>query len=122
MPASLTTKGTLILISFAASTTPCASTSHLIIPPKIFISIPFTFLSDKIILNAAETFSLEAPPPTSKKFAGSSPYNLIISMVAIANPAPFTIHPIFPSNLMYARSCLLASISVSSSSLKSLSF
>ena len=29
-------------------------------PPKILIKIPFTFLSDKIILNAAETFSLEA--------------------------------------------------------------
>ena len=42
-------------------------------PPKIFINIPLTFLSDKIILNAAETFSLDAPPPTSKKFAGSSP-------------------------------------------------
>ena len=30
-------------------------------------------LSDKISLNAAETFSFDAPPPTSKKFAGSSP-------------------------------------------------
>ena len=34
------------------------------------------------------------------KFAGSSPYNLIISIVAIANPAPLTIHPILPSNLI----------------------
>ena len=37
----------------------------------MLINIPFTFLSDKINLNAADTFSLDAPPPTSKKFAGS---------------------------------------------------
>ena len=43
-------------------------------------------------MKAAATFSFEAPPPTSKKFAGSFPYNLIISIVAIANPAPLTIH------------------------------
>jgi hypothetical protein len=36
-------------------------------PPKILINIPLTFLSDKIILKAAETFSFDAPPPTSKK-------------------------------------------------------
>ena len=73
VPASLTTSGTLIFISFATSTTPYARTSHFIIPPNIFIKIPFTFLSDRIILNPAVTISFEAPPPTSKKFAGSSP-------------------------------------------------
>ena len=57
-------------------------------------------LSDKINLNAAATFSLEAPPPTSKKFAGSFPYSLIISIVAIAKPAPLTMHPIDPLSLM----------------------
>ena len=34
------------------------------------------------------------------KFAGSFPYNLIISIVAIANPAPLTIHPILPSSFI----------------------
>jgi len=43
------------------------------IPPNILIKIPFTFLSDKINLKADATFSLEAPPPTSKKFAGYFP-------------------------------------------------
>jgi hypothetical protein len=52
--------GTLIFISFAASTTPWARTSHLIIPPKILIKIPLTFLSERIILRAAETFSFDA--------------------------------------------------------------
>ena len=51
-------------------------------------------------LGETETFSLDAPPPTSKKLAGSFPYNLIISMVAIANPAPLTIQPILPSSFM----------------------
>ena len=58
----------------------------------MFIKIPLTFLSERISLNAAETFSFDAPPPTSRKFAGSSPYSLIISIIAIAKPAPFTMH------------------------------
>jgi len=29
--------------------------------------------------------------------AGHPPYNLIVSIVAIANPAPLTRHPMFPS-------------------------
>ena len=70
------------------------------IPPKIFISIPLTFLSERINLKAAATFSFDAPPPTSRKFAGSFPYNFIISIVAIASPAPLTMHPIDPSNLI----------------------
>ena len=69
-------------------------------PPKILIKIPFTFLSLSIILKAAATLSFDAPPPTSKKFAGLPPNNFIISIVAIASPAPFTIHPIFPSSLI----------------------
>ena len=100
VPANLTTKGIESFISLIASTIPCAKTSHLIIPPKILTRIPLTFLSDKIILNASETFSFEAPPPTSRKLAGLDPYSFIISIVAIAKPAPLTIHPISPSNFM----------------------
>uniref|UniRef100_A0A915JKI3 Uncharacterized protein n=1 Tax=Romanomermis culicivorax TaxID=13658 RepID=A0A915JKI3_ROMCU len=43
-----------------------------------------------IILNASVTCSTVAPPPTSKKLAGSPLCSLMISMVAIAKPAPFT--------------------------------
>ena len=88
-------------------------------PPKILIRIPLTFSSDNIILNAAETFSLEAPPPTSRKLAGLDPYNFIISIVAIARPAPLTMHPIVPSSFIYDRPYLLASVSIGSSSFKS---
>ena len=38
--------------AFAASTTPDATTSHRMIPPKILIRTAFTFLSDRRIRNA----------------------------------------------------------------------
>jgi hypothetical protein len=44
--------------------------------------------------------SSDAFPPTSKKLAGVPPCNLMMSMVAMARPAPFTIHPMFPSRPM----------------------
>jgi hypothetical protein len=53
-----------------------------------------------MILKAAVTFSLEAPPPTSRKLAGSAPYSLMMSMVAMARPAPLTMQPISPSSAM----------------------
>ena len=56
-----------------------------------------TLGSFKIILKAFSTLSASAVPPTSKKFAGLPPYNLMISIVAIAKPAPLTIQPTFPS-------------------------
>ena len=49
-----------------------------------------TFESALISLKASATCLAVAPPPTSKKFAGSAPWSLIISIVAIARPAPFT--------------------------------
>ena len=45
---------------------------------------------------SANATMIYVPP----KFAGSFPYNLIISIVAIANPAPLTIQPILPSNFI----------------------
>ena len=42
---------------------------------------------------------LSGAPPTSRKFAGSPPASLITSdIVAMANPAPFTIQPMLPSS------------------------
>ncbi len=93
--------------------------SQRMIPPNILTNIPLTFGSSRIIEKAVFTCSSFAPPPTSRKFAGSPPYNLITSIVAIANPAPFTKHPIFPSSFTYDRPDSLARTSTSSSSLKS---
>ena len=61
--------------------------------------ITFTFLSIVISLKAFTIFSGVAPPPTSRKLAGSPPASLIISIDAIAKPAPLIIFPIFPSKL-----------------------
>ena len=77
----------------AASIIPSAIISQRTIPPKIFTRIPLTLSSERIILNASVTRSLVAPPPTSKKLAGLPPCNLMMSIVAIARPAPLTIQP-----------------------------
>ena len=41
-----------------------------------------------------------APPPTSRKLAGSPPASLMMSIVAIARPAPLTMQPMLPSRRM----------------------
>src|SRR5271166_6611689 len=73
VPSSRTTSGAFRLTSFTAAITPSAMTSQRMMPPKMLTRIPFTFGSAVMILKAAVTFSLEAPPPTSRKFAGLSP-------------------------------------------------
>src|SRR3954468_19519493 len=98
VPSSRTTKGTFRPTSFTAATTPSAITSHFMMPPKMLTRMPFTFGSEVMILNAAATLSFDALPPTSRKFAGSMPYNLMMSMVAMARPAPLTMQPIEPSS------------------------
>ena len=69
-------------------------------PPKMLTRIAFTLGLDSMILNAAVTFSAVAPPPTSRKLAGEPPNSLIVSMVAMARPAPFTMQPMRPSSEM----------------------
>ena len=46
------------------------------------------------------TFSAVAPPPTSRKLAGSPPNSLMVSMVDMARPAPLTRQPMLPSSWM----------------------
>src|SRR6185369_6141920 len=69
-------------------------------PPKMLIKTAFTFSSASRIRNAASTRCCDAPPPTSRKFAGSPPASLMMSIVAIASPAPFTMQAMLPSSLM----------------------
>ena len=58
-----------------------------------------------MILKACSIRSKSADPPMSRKFAGSAPAHLVMSIVAIANPAPLTMHPTRPpSSFTYARS------------------
>src|SRR6516165_3052698 len=100
VPSRRTTSGTCKLTSRAAATTPSAMTSQRMIPPNMLTRIPSTLRSLRMSLNAVVTRSLVAPPPTSRKFAGLLPCNLMMSIVAIARPAPLTMHPILPSSLM----------------------
>ncbi|KAF1747203.1 hypothetical protein GCK72_023664 [Caenorhabditis remanei] len=98
---SLTTIGILRSNSLAALMIPWAITSQRMIPPKMFTRMADTLsLSAVMILKASVTCSTVAPPPTSRKLAGSPPCNLIMSMVAMASPAPLTMHPMVPSRRM----------------------
>src|SRR5579871_4116777 len=100
VPSSLTTSGTFNPTSFTAATTPCAMVSHFMMPPKMLTKMPRTRASWVMILNAAVTFSAVAPPPTSRKLAGCPPWCWMMSIVAIARPAPLTMQPMVPSRWM----------------------
>ncbi len=49
-----------------------------------------TLESEVMRLKASVTCCAEAPPPTSRKLAGDPPCSLIMSIVDMARPAPFT--------------------------------
>ena len=72
-----------------------------------------------MIRNASVTASSVALPPTSRKFAGSPPCNLMMSIVLIANPAPFTRQPMLPSSATYESPNSCARISAGFSSVGS---
>ena len=99
VPSSRTISGTGSPVFFAAATMPSAITSHFIMPPKILTKIDLTCASESRISNAASTRSAVALPPTSRKFAGLPPNFWIISIVAMAKPAPLTKQPMLPSKL-----------------------
>src|SRR5690606_24081457 len=98
VPSSRTTTGTPTCTWRTAASTPSAITSQRTMPPKMLTRIAFTFGFVRMILNASATRSAVAPPPTSRKFAGSPPWSLIRSIVAIARPAPLTMQAIEPSS------------------------
>ena len=100
VPCMRTMIGTLTPASFAAATTPSARRSQRRMPPKMLTRMARTLGSDRMIRNPAAIFAAPAPPPTSRKLAGSPPACLIRSMVAMASPAPFTMTPTFPSRRM----------------------
>ena len=83
-----------------AAITPSAMVSQRMMPPKMLTRMPFTLRLRSMILKASVTFSAVAPPPTSRKLAGSPPNSLMVSIVAIARPAPLTRQPMLPSRLM----------------------
>lgn len=90
VPCNLATIG---VRRFMLSTTlikPCAMASHLTIPPKILTKMAVTLGSLVMRSKACLIACGVAPPPTSRKLAGEPPFSLMISIVAIARPAPLT--------------------------------
>ena len=73
VPFMRTTSGTCKLTALLAATTPLAMVSHFMMPPKMLTKMAFKFGFFNMILKASVTFSVVAPPPTSKKLAGSPP-------------------------------------------------
>src|SRR5712671_6472935 len=100
VPSARSTTGSLSPSFLTAEMMPSASRSTLNIPPKTLMKTALTLGSDERMRNAFSICSGEAPPPTSRKLAGSPPASLTMSMVAIASPAPFTMQPTLPSSLM----------------------
>src|SRR5258708_2326512 len=100
VPSSRTTMGILSCKSLAAATTPVARTSQRRMPPKMLMKTARTEESLIKIVKAFFTCSADAPPPTSTKFAGAPPESLMLAIVAIARPAPFTMRPTLPASLM----------------------
>src|SRR5207248_1414294 len=88
VPSRRTTSGTPKWTCFAAAMIPAAMMSHLMMPPKMLTRTACTCGSERSNLNAAVTFASSAPPPTSRKLAGIPPALLMMSMVAMARPAP----------------------------------
>src|SRR5262249_3081528 len=100
VPSRRTTTGTRKPTSRPALTRASAIRSHLAIPPKMLTSTPFTRESARMIRNASMAPASVTPPPTSRKLAGSPPWYLMMSIVAIASPAPLTRQPMLPVRLM----------------------
>src|ERR1700678_3561513 len=96
VPFMRTTNGTPSFTSLAAAITPSAMVSQRMMPPNIFTRTPLTAGFFSMSLNASVTFCAVAPPPTSRKFAGSAPNSLMVSIVAMASPAPLTRQPMLP--------------------------
>ncbi len=102
-----------------ASIRPRATSSPRVMPPKMLTRMAFTFGSARMRRIASATLSARAPPPMSRKLAGSPPARLTRSIVVMARPAPLTMQPIVPSSLMKLMPAFRASRSVGSSSSRS---
>src|SRR6266513_1486522 len=100
VPSARSTMGSVSPSFVTAAITPSARRSTRRIPPNTLMKTAFTLGSEERMRNAFSICSGEAPPPTSRKFAGSPPASLTMSIVAIARPAPFTMQPTVPSSLM----------------------
>ena len=76
-----------------AVTMPLATSSPLVMPPKMLMKIDFTLGSLLMTSSAPAITSALAPPPMSRKLAGLPPTWLTMSTVLMARPAPLAMMP-----------------------------
>ena len=86
-----------------AVTMPLATSSPLVMPPKMLMKIDRTFGSLLMTSRAPAITSALAPPPMSRKLAGWPPTWLTTSTVDMASPAPLAMMPTVPSRPTYCR-------------------
>src|SRR5207253_3072952 len=118
VPVIRTTSGFVMCSSSRAAMIPRATSSPRVMPPKMLMNTPRTFGSSSTISSALRAFSALAPPPMSRKFAGSPPCCLTRSSVFMVNPAPFPMHPTVPSRCTYVSPLRRASAPSGSSPLE----
>ena len=106
--------GTSICTRPRAVTMPLATSSPLVMPPKMLMKIDRTLGSLLMTSRAPAMTSAEAPPPMSRKLAGSPPTWLTMSTVDMASPAPLAMTPTKPSSPTYCRPLSWAACSRSS--------
>src|SRR5262245_3449083 len=100
VPSIRTTTGRRRPSRVLAAINPSARRSQRRMPPNTLMNTARTLGSEDRMRNAFSICSGDAPPPTSRKLAGSPPDSLMMSIVAMASPAPLTMHPTLPSSLM----------------------
>src|SRR5215211_7109802 len=116
VPSRRMTIGDRISTRPSACTIPFATSSPLVIPPKMLMKMDFTSPSLLMTSSAFAITSALAPPPMSRKFAGSPSTWLTMSTVLMASPAPLAMMPTYPSSPTYWRPLAWAAASRSSRS------
>jgi hypothetical protein len=98
VPSRRTTNGTFTSTRLNASTSPRATSSQRVMPPKMLNSTAVTFSSERITSTASTIASALEPPPASRKFAGLPPACATTSSVDMTRPAPLPRIPTLPSS------------------------
>src|SRR5580704_2369599 len=100
VPSNRNTMGEPMSTRSSASSTPLATSSTRVIPPKMLTRIERTAGSELITSSAAAITSALAPPPMSRKLAADPPAWVTTSRVLMASPAPLAMMPTEPERSM----------------------
>src|SRR5262245_15436911 len=99
VPSRRTTIGRSAPSRSSAVSSPSATSSQRVIPPKMLMSRTATLGSLSSTSRAVTTSSALDPPPASRKLAGRPPASATTSRVLMTRPAPLPRMPTSPSSL-----------------------